>query len=1127
MAKLSAIFDLQDKMSRKLRTITGNAENLRRKTSKPLVFTAVDKATRVIRNIGSAAQRTFSKSYHVTVRAIDLATRPIRAMARAATSAFGLLGIAGGVGGGIIFPLKMVMDRQSITTAFEVLLGSADKAKKRIDELTDFAGKTPFTRDEIYKSSRLLETFTKGALSSGKGLEMVGNVAVGTQNDLENTSLWFGRMYDSMKSGRKIGEELSRLQEMGAMDGAARARLEKLSKTPMEFAKKWKLVEKEFSRYDGMMEKMSNNLQNLLLGTKSFFMNNVFMKWGTGMSKALIPVLDGFRQWRKANADTIKVMADSIEKYGEKAAKNFLKPIKRVGKFVGNQMKILFPREIDSNLRMRMMQDPGMREELEKLDRYRNMTFKARLQLVISNAKGAFEDWYNQHGEKELASIGDRAGRMYGGVLSGAIATILGLEAKNGNNPYAEAGVTVGKSFVEGFLKSLDPGDLASRIGSKLKQVNVDFVKGEGSGWTAGLMDLAALAALGKVMSLLRGPGKLLKGGFKGTKGLIGLFGKKNPKVPTVTPTVAPTVTSKKPKNAPSYSDLMRQAYKKEPPIPPPSKMSKLLGGFGKIGKVGKFLKGVPLLGTALGGLSLLGTSKDQMGGATGGLGGGMAGATAGAAIGSVIPGVGTAMGGLAGGILGSMGGEKVGDWIQNIDFASIGTKISDAFSSGWDSVTQTWGNVESWFNDSVWTPISNGADSAIEWISGTWGSVSSWFDDNVWTPISDAGINGINFIVGSWDIAKEGLSMAWAPVSAWFSDNVWEPVKLAGGIAWTWISTEASNTWTSITDTWTSVSTWFSDTVWTPISEAAGITWGFITGVADGTWSWISETWSTASGWFDETVWTPLSAAATTAGTWISNELEQSWNGIQEDWSVVSGWFESTIWTPISNEAQRVGIWIGDKFSESWSTASSVWSSVSGWFDSNVWGPLASGAESTLDWVSSKFNSAINWISGTWDKVKGTFNQISDRGSTITGLTPSKPKTPKNITVGNNGVTAQLHADGGRFSRAHMGIVAEAGPEWIIPTSGDKNRNLSMWAQAGQELGATLPSEQVAAVTQSSKPSSNQSSGIRDIVVQITGENHYSNDMDAEKVGNIAVRAIRKFVEEQYFTGGEMPIYE
>ena len=51
------------------------------------------------------------------------------------------------------------------------------------------------------------------------------------------------------------------------------------------------------------------------------------------------------------------------------------------------------------------------------------------------------------------------------------------------------------------------------------------------------------------------------------------------------------------------------------------------------------------------------------------------------------------------------------------------------------------------------------------------------------------------------------------------------------------------------------------------------------------------------------------------------------------------------------------------------------------------------------------------------------------------------------------NAMNIQPHATGGIFSQPHIGLVAEAGREAVIPLE-DKSRGLPLWMAAGEELG-------------------------------------------------------------------------
>ena len=212
----------------------------------------------------------------------------------------------------------IVVDRQNITSQFEVLLGSAEKANERVSELTDFAGMTPFTRDEIFAASKQLQVFTGDALSTGDSLRIIGDVAAGTGQQFEDVALWTGRLYDAMKSGRTVGEMTSRLQEMGAISGEDRTKIEKLAESGEDITQTWTEVEKIFSRYDGTMEKLSNNLGNMLTSLKSFATNSIFLPLGEGIASGLQPAIQKFRDFRKSNKEDVTAMGEVINNFAEK-----------------------------------------------------------------------------------------------------------------------------------------------------------------------------------------------------------------------------------------------------------------------------------------------------------------------------------------------------------------------------------------------------------------------------------------------------------------------------------------------------------------------------------------------------------------------------------------------------------------------------------------------------------------------------------------------------------------------------------------------------------------------------------------------------------------------------------------
>jgi len=167
--------------------------------------------------------------------------------------------------------IKPAMDLEKYKVQFKTLLGSLDSAEKRIKDLTDFAANTPFELPGIAKASKILETLTRGALSTGKGLEMVGDTAAGVGAPIEELSIWFGRLYDGIQSGRPVGEAMARLQELGVVSGTARGKLEQLTASGASFVEKWAVISKETSRYNGLMKEMSATTGGLISTLKDNF----------------------------------------------------------------------------------------------------------------------------------------------------------------------------------------------------------------------------------------------------------------------------------------------------------------------------------------------------------------------------------------------------------------------------------------------------------------------------------------------------------------------------------------------------------------------------------------------------------------------------------------------------------------------------------------------------------------------------------------------------------------------------------------------------------------------------------------------------------------------------------------
>lgn len=633
--------DVDDKANPKLDRTRKESERLGKERPKIQVG-ADDKATPKIRRITSAGLKFGKMSFTAAVKIKDFATTKLSDLKakvfnvkNAVAGAFAAVGI----GQTIKTSIDLEVQQQNLESSFEVLLGSKKKAQKRIDDLTTFAGSTPFTRDEIYQASRTLQVFTGNALSTGKGLKMVGDVAAGTNSEFSDVALWVGRMYDGMKNHQTIGEATAALQEMGAISGQDRTKLEALAASNKKISQTWPQAMKAFQKYDGLMEKQSDNLGNLMLGVKSFVTNNVFKKLGKGLGDGISPGLRKFRQWRSENKELIAEMGSGIEKFSAEIS----------GKAV----------DAVSNLAEKA-------NKLFQSDKFKNASISGKINIAWQEMIGdPFSQWWDSSGRpaivKKISGIGKDIVKAGGNWFKESIKDLL---------PGGD------KAGIEDYLA----GALALKIGSGLFKKGMtltDLITG-GSGGSGN--------PLGSSIGLMNVSASVVN-----VNGGLGTGNGGSPVTPTGSGTTPKTTQPTGPTRTPGglFGLGGSGVTLKNGETVAATGWKAFLGNLGvKLGSGAATVGGASLLGGALG-IAGIGsaagnfinaaTSKNKAtkkkenyrGGTKLGMVGG--GAAAGALVGSAVPIVGTLAGGLIGAGVGGFAaltkGNKAGDHIRkNMD---------------------------------------------------------------------------------------------------------------------------------------------------------------------------------------------------------------------------------------------------------------------------------------------------------------------------------------------------------------------------------------------------------------------------------------------------------------------------
>ncbi len=128
--------------------------------------------------------------------------------------------------------LKLASDAEQAQIAFEVMLGSADKAKGMLGELKAYADKSPFDIAGTNAAAQKLLNYSMQAQDVLPSIRMLGDVAAGDKEKFDRLSTAFGQ---TTSTGRLMGQDLLQfinagfnpLQEISKKTGESMASLKK------------------------------------------------------------------------------------------------------------------------------------------------------------------------------------------------------------------------------------------------------------------------------------------------------------------------------------------------------------------------------------------------------------------------------------------------------------------------------------------------------------------------------------------------------------------------------------------------------------------------------------------------------------------------------------------------------------------------------------------------------------------------------------------------------------------------------------------------------------------------------------------------------------------------------------
>lgn len=235
----------------KLQADSGNVLTVARQTTRQL-----DEITRKANTVGARLREAFSfsnfKSSLMSIPGMSFLTNPYTL-------------IASGIGA----VTKLGMEAETTATAFEVLVGSEEKAAGLLKQLDKFAADTPFNKLQLTQNAQQMMNFGIESDKVMGYLQQLGDISGGNAERFSSLSLVLGQV---SASGKLMGQDLLQfinagfnpLKELEAMTGKSYKELQELmSKGEITFdhvAAAMAHATGEGGKFHGMMEKQSQTL---------------------------------------------------------------------------------------------------------------------------------------------------------------------------------------------------------------------------------------------------------------------------------------------------------------------------------------------------------------------------------------------------------------------------------------------------------------------------------------------------------------------------------------------------------------------------------------------------------------------------------------------------------------------------------------------------------------------------------------------------------------------------------------------------------------------------------------------------------------------------------------------------
>lgn len=207
----------------------------------------------------------------------------VKALA-AAYAAFKLL--QGGVGF-LMEAIGNASQMEGFRTRWAYLLGSFDAAKKKMEELAQFANTTPFDLPGVTAASLALAKLKGTGLETMEGLRKIGDAAALAQQPIEEVAQRIARLTNNLKRGAGGGDEARMLGEWQIFSPELVGRIADMGQKASNFKELLAAIKKELGNAGGAMTLMSTTWDGLMSTMKD--------AWGAFKTAIGEPILQALK----------------------------------------------------------------------------------------------------------------------------------------------------------------------------------------------------------------------------------------------------------------------------------------------------------------------------------------------------------------------------------------------------------------------------------------------------------------------------------------------------------------------------------------------------------------------------------------------------------------------------------------------------------------------------------------------------------------------------------------------------------------------------------------------------------------------------------------------------------------